>query len=160
QVVTAQFLATLGNSDLRPERTTEFEGGFDADMLDSRLTLTVSGYRKTTNDALVAIEVAPSVYGTATMMRNIGVVRNMGFEIMAGAQLVRSSPVTWHTQLMISQNRNVVVNLGAGQQPFYSHINGNGVSGTRLAPGYPLFGSWTLPIVGYADGNGNGVLED
>ena len=25
--------------------------------------------------------------------------------------------------------------------------------------GYPLFGRWTKPVLGYADANGNGVLE-
>ena len=29
-----------------------------------------------------------------------------------------------------------------------------------MAPGYPLFGRWSRPILGYADANGNGVLED
>jgi hypothetical protein len=34
-----------------------------ADFLDSRLSLLVTGYRKTTDDALLRIPVAPSVYG-------------------------------------------------------------------------------------------------
>ena len=39
------------------------EGGLDADLLDSRVSLSLTAYRKTTDDALVNVPLAPSVYG-------------------------------------------------------------------------------------------------
>src|SRR5690606_21157973 len=63
QFQSAVVLATLGNTQIRPERTGEFEGGLDADLLDGRLTITATGYRKTTDDALLYVPVAPEIYG-------------------------------------------------------------------------------------------------
>ncbi|HXE57162.1 MAG TPA: SusC/RagA family TonB-linked outer membrane protein [Gemmatimonadales bacterium] len=151
-------LQTLGNTELKPERTKELEGGLDADLLDDRMRVSITAYRKTTSDALLPVPLPPSVYGDGVaVLRNVGVVRNTGLEFQLGAQVVRSAPVTWGVDLAFSQNRNEVVELGPGVEPFYTE--GNQQSGIRVAPGYPLFSQWVRPIVGYADANGNGVLE-
>jgi len=152
-------LERLGNTKLRPEQSTELEGGFDADLLNNGLSVGITGYRKTTDDFLLDVPVAPSVYGRGmTFTRNVGALRNTGLEFTVDAQLLRSAPVTWGTHLSVSQNRNMVVKLGPGVDPFYTSMTGS--SGTRVAPGYPLFGRWSRPILGYADANGNGVLEN
>ena len=151
-------LKSIGNSELGPERTTEIEGGFDADLLADRLTLSFTGYRKTTTDALLAVPVAPSVYGSGVRTtKNVGVIRNAGVEASLGARVFRTDPLTWDVQVAVSQQRNMVVELGPGVEPFYTELNEGG--GTRVAPGYPLFGRWTRPMLGYADANGNGILE-
>jgi TonB-linked SusC/RagA family outer membrane protein len=157
QSVDVTQLTSLGNTQLKPERSTEFEGGFDADLLDDRLSLGVTGYRKTREDALMQLPLPPSVYGEgAVILKNIGTVRNTGLEMMMGAELVRSAPVTWSAQLQVSRNRNVVISLGPGVAPF-SVENGGLLQAIR--PGYPLFGIWARPIVGYADANHDGVIE-
>jgi len=157
QSVTGAGLLTLGNTEVRPERSKEFEGGFDTDLLDSRLRLSITGYYKSTDDALLSIPVAPSVYGNSvTITKNIGLTRNTGLELALGADVIRSGPVTWQTNLTLSQRRDVLVRLAPGVEPFYTSSAGNGI---RMAPGYPLFGRWSKPILGYADANGNGVLE-
>lgn len=152
------FLQTLGNTQLKPERTREMEGGFDADMFDDRLSLGVTGYHKRTFDMLLDVPVPPSVYGSnVSLTRNIGEVVNAGFEVSISAQPIRTEQVTWGTQLLVSRQRGHVVKLGEGIEPFYT--SGNSEGGIRLAPGYPLFGRWVKPILGYSDANANGVLE-
>ncbi|MBX6331023.1 MAG: SusC/RagA family TonB-linked outer membrane protein [Gemmatimonadaceae bacterium] len=146
-------LLSLGNSALRPERSTEIEGGFDADMFGDRLSVSVTGYRKMRYDALMSVPVAPSVYGRGIeVYRNIGEIRNTGLELSVSAQLVRSAPVTWSTTVNLSRNHNMVTKLGQGVQPF-------GPNDARVVAGYPLFGRWAKPILGYSDVNGNGVIE-
>jgi TonB-linked SusC/RagA family outer membrane protein len=153
QFVPGATLATLGNTGLKPERSTEFEGGFDADLLNDRFTLSATGYRKTRVDALMNVPLPPSVYGDgASVLKNIGTIRNSGVELMAGAQLVRSEFLTWGTQLQVSHNQNVVVTLGPGVEPF-------GETNARVVPGYPLFSRWGKPVLGYNDSNGDGVLQ-
>ena len=61
QQVPGLTLATVGNPELRPERSSEIEGGLDLDLFDSRLSLVVTGYRKTTADALLATPLPPSI---------------------------------------------------------------------------------------------------
>jgi TonB-linked SusC/RagA family outer membrane protein len=154
QAVTTTTLETLGNTQIRPERSTEFEAGFDADLLADRLSLTVTGYRKTRNDALLLVPVPPSVDGGGQMLKNVGVIRNTGFEITLGTRLLRSNLVTWGTQLALSHNNNMVVSLAPGVTPFSL----DAVGGSRVAPGYPLNGKWAKPIIGYEDLNGDGIL--
>jgi hypothetical protein len=88
-----------------------------------------------------------------SILRNIGVIRNTGYELTVGTQWVRSDLVTWGTQFSVSHNRNVVVSLGRGVEPFTSP------DGSRVAAGYPLGGRWERPILGYGDQNGDGIIE-
>ncbi len=146
-------LAELGNTKLEPERSTEWEGGFDADVVDNRLSLSFTGYRKMRYDALMDVPVPPSVYGYGVnVLRNIGVVRNTGIELSVSAQLVRTDPVTWGATVSLSRNHHVLTELGKGVEPFYT-------GGGRVAAGYPLFGRWAKPILGYGDADDNGVIE-
>jgi TonB-linked SusC/RagA family outer membrane protein len=159
QMVDAVVLQSVGNTKLRPERSTELEGGFDADLLGDRLTLSFTSFRKTTTDAMLSVPLPPSVYGSnVKILQNIGVIRNTGLEASLGARVLRTDPVSLDVQVQLSQQRNEVVELGPGVEPFYSS-GGPTIGGARVAAGYPLFGRWTKPILGYADANGNGVLE-
>jgi hypothetical protein len=71
--------------------------------------------------------------------------------------LVRSDPVTWSTQIQVSHNQNMVVSLGPGIEPFTLGALSQG-SG-RVAAGYPLFGRWSTPLLGYSDRNGDGIID-
>jgi TonB-linked SusC/RagA family outer membrane protein len=152
QPVDITQIQTLGNTDLRPERSEEIEYGFDADVLGDRVTLSVTGYRKTRDDALMIVPLPPSVYGGGSQLQNIGVIRNTGFEVSLGMQLVRSDPITWSAQVLLSHNQSLVVSLGPGVTPFT-------IDNGRVQAGYPLFGIWARPILGYADANHDGVIE-
>ncbi|PYO64887.1 MAG: hypothetical protein DMD71_12095, partial [Gemmatimonadetes bacterium] len=57
--VPAFVIGNLGNADLKPERTTETEAGFDADLANDRLHLDVTFYSKSSRDALISRPLAP-----------------------------------------------------------------------------------------------------
>lgn len=146
-------VSTIGNSQIRPERSSEVEGGFDADFLHGQLSVGFSGYRKMRFDALEQVPVAPSVYGLGVHeLLNIGTVRNTGIEATVTAQPVRTDPVTWTASVNLTRNHNLVTKLGNGVLPF-------GPSDARIVAGYPLFGRWARPILGYADANHDGIIE-
>jgi len=154
--VTTTTLNTLGNTHLRPERSKEFEGGFDADMFDDNLTVGFSGYQNTRFDALIPVPVPPSVYGYLinSVLENVGVIRNTGIEISAGVTPVRTDLVTWGLTATLSRNTNKVLSLAQGVTPFFD------ATGTaRVVAGYPLYGRWARPILGYQDLNKNGIIE-
>ena len=161
QSVNVIQLQSLGNATLKPERSTELESGVDVDVFDDRVTLGFTVYRKTREDALMQFPLPPSVYGEgAQILENIGVIRNNGVEASVGTQLVRSRAITWSAQLSFSKNSNVVASLSPGVAALNTTSNTGGVSSLfRLEPGYPLFGIWARPIIGYADANSDGVLE-
>jgi hypothetical protein len=159
-VVNATTIATLGNTQIRPERSVEWEGGFDADMLQDALSVGITIYRKMRYDALLQVPVAPSVYGNGggfspdvLFFENVGEIRNTGLELSLTTQFVHSSMVSWSAVLNLSQNHNMVVQLGPGVLPFIVGAD------SRIAAGYPLFGFWARPILGYFDANRDGIIE-
>jgi len=153
---TTTNLNTLGNTQLRPERSKEFEGGFDTDLFSDRVTIGFSGYNQTRYDALINVPVPPSVYGNyiTSVEENVGVINNKGFELTLGFVPIRSDLITWNTQVSLSRNSNKVLSLAPGVTPFFDP------TGTeRVVAGYPLFGRWARPIIGYQDVNKDGIIE-
>ena len=155
-------LASLGNTRLHPERDRELEGGFDAQLWNQRLTLTVTGYQKMAYDAILSTPVAPSVATPLTraftITSNIGTIRNNGVEATASARILDRRLVDWSVNANIAKNTNDLVKLAAGQ----TGIQAAGISGgysVRIVQGFPLFGFWAPPVLGYSDANHNGVIE-
>src|SRR5437868_7452105 len=82
-----------GNAAIKPERQTELEGGVDLTMLNSRGSLSLTGYRRTITDLLLRVNDAPSK-GFIQRDVNGGEMRNTGIEIAAGATPIQSHAVT------------------------------------------------------------------
>jgi len=141
----------LGNSELKPERTAELEGGFEMKMLNNRFSLDFTAYQKRTKDALISAIIAPSVgTGATTVLRNLGAVRNRGLEVLANAQLVDKRSFAFDLTVNGSTNANKLLDLG-GTPPQIG-------TSTRVVEGYPLFGWWAQPINSYTDKNKDGIL--
>jgi len=143
-------LSALGNTDLKPERSTEFETGFDIKALDSRLNFEMTYYNKRTKDALIDAIVAPSAGSAANVTRNLGSVSNTGWEYQINSQLFDRASFGWDVTLSYSTNDNEVVSLGGTPEQ----------KGTTnwIIEGYPIRGFWENPILGYEDKNGDGLI--
>ena len=146
-------LSTLGNSQLVPEQSTEFEGGLDLGLWQDRVSLTWTGYNKTRRNAIVPIQIAPSVSGGGSVNINVGEIRDTGHELTLNAQVFQSRALGWTVGGNFSTQRNLVVRLNKGE----STIDFS--NGTRIEVGYPLFGRWAQPISAFADANHDGILE-
>jgi TonB-linked SusC/RagA family outer membrane protein len=155
--VSGLLLSTVGNPALRPERSTELEGGFDLGMWADRLTMEFTLYNKITRDALVDRALPPSL-GAASRQENIGKVRNSGLEFSATMRPVVSPLLDWTLTMSVSQNRNKLLTLGQTTLPPLPS-GGVGTVESRYVVGYPLGGFWEQPLLGYADVNGDGVID-
>ncbi len=141
----------VGNKDLKPERSTEFEAGFETKLLANRVSLDFTFYRKRTTDALINAVLAPSAgTGVTSVRRNLGQVENKGLELSTNLQLVNRNAFTWDLTVSGSTNSNKLISLG--ETPPQIGVN------TRVIEGYPLFGWWTRPITGWQDKNGDNIL--
>ena len=148
---------SLGNDVLKPERATEFEGGFDSRLFQDRVSLELTYYRKLTKDALIGAVVPPSLgTGLSTQRANLGSVRNSGLEVLVNALVLDTRNVTWNTSINGSTNDNNLETLGTDAQgrPLAPQVG----TTTRNQPGYPLFGYWQRQIRSYADANSDGIL--
>lgn len=142
--------AAIGNTNLKPERSTEFETGFEAGFLGGRYNVDLTYYHKKTNDALISAIVAPSLGAATSVRRNLGATMNRGWELLASGRIVDRD--WWGADLTISAsaNQNRLLDLG-GTPP---QINTN----NRFVEGYPMFAWWGRPILGWEDKDANGIL--
>jgi TonB-linked SusC/RagA family outer membrane protein len=146
-----------GNSELRPERASEIEGGFDARMFSNRVTAEFTYYSKQTKDALIGAVIPPDLGTGATSQRtNLGSVKNAGLEGLISAQLVDRRSFSWDASISGSSNANKLLTLGVDGQgrPLPPQVG----TTTRNQPGYPLFGYWQRKITSYADANNDGII--
>ncbi|GLC23880.1 SusC/RagA family TonB-linked outer membrane protein [Roseisolibacter agri] len=145
--------STLGNRNLKPERSAELELGFDGTYWNSRITTELTYYNKTSSDALFSRILPPSAgTGATARLENLGKVRNSGWEALINAQLLQRRALGWDVTFNGSMNSNELVSLGGLP---------NIVSSSTLQQreGYPLNGWWTRRLTGYNDANGNGIVE-
>lgn len=152
---TGAHLTSLGDPNLKPERTHEVELGFDSDLLSNRLHLSGTYYRKQSTDALEQVALPVSLIGSfgSTQIENVGSVLNWGYEFTASTRLIDTKPVAIDIAVNGSTNTNRLISLGNGVSSAIQDY-GNG----SLRPGYPLFALFTHPFQ-YKDLNGDGIIE-
>lgn len=142
----------IGNADLKPERSTEFEAGFDLGLLDDRLGLELTYYFKDSRDALIERIVAGSAGPLAEeRFENLGQVVNRGFEFLVNSRLVDRPSFAWDLTVSGSTNTNELKDLG-GVPPIIGAT-------IRQIEGYPLNGYWAPPIESFSDLDGDGFIE-
>ena len=146
---------SLGNADLKPERTREIEFGFDADLVPGRAHLEFTYYDKSSKDALIARRLAPSGGVSVTQFENLGEVSNKGVEILLNVTPVRTGNVVWDVTASAWGNKNRLIELGQGISPI---VFGLGGASQRHEEGYPLGGFWFVPFT-YSDANGDGIIQ-
>ncbi len=101
-----------GNFDLKPEKGTEFEAGFEAGFLNQRLGLDVTYFHKTTTDLILTVPVPPSSGFSSNPFRNIGEVLNKGWEVALRGTPVQVANFRWDFNLAASTLHNELIDLG------------------------------------------------
>ncbi len=143
-----------GNPRLDPERATEVEVGFDADLLDERINLIVTYARAQNTNALLNRTLPGSVgVGTTSARKeNVGRVLNANLELATTIKALETSnnQLTFNYNLTVSNNK--VTRLGTRVSPFTDKLSG-------VQVGYPLAGIWSRVVVGYIDVNNDGLLS-
>jgi TonB-linked SusC/RagA family outer membrane protein len=143
-------LQQLGNLDLKPEVTTEYEGGFDLGMLKDRVNLEFTYYAKIAKNELFQEPLPPSSgTGAGSQWVNLARVDNKGYEVSIEANILDTRPLSWDMRLSGSHTKNKLVTIGDVQLPL--------TQGARNVVGYPLFGLWDRPYT-FKDANGDGVI--
>jgi TonB-linked SusC/RagA family outer membrane protein len=149
------FVGGIGNENLKPELSKEYEIGFDAGFWHDRIGTEVTYYSKMTTDAIVARPLPLSEGEATTRLENLGRVKNAGLEYSVNAQLFTYRGVEGSLLVNGSRNANKLINLGQGIAPII--FGSDNVQ--RHQNGYPLGGYWAVPIVSYADKNNDGMLS-
>jgi len=105
-----QHAKTLGNEDLKPEITTEIEFGAEMRFLKNRISLDASYYSRKTVDQIFAINLSPET-GYTRRTRNMGDIRNKGFEIGLNATPLKYNDFQWDLGVNFTKNTSKVMAL-------------------------------------------------
>jgi TonB-dependent SusC/RagA subfamily outer membrane receptor len=147
----------LGNADLRPEKSTELESGFDSRWFGNRVTFELTYYDKLSKDALIDRVLSPSSgAAVSTIKANLGAVQNTGWETLINAQVIDRRMFGWDVTFNGAHNSNKLKSLGidpATGKPIPPIIN----TSTRQIEGYPINGYWQRPYT-WSDANGDGII--
>ena len=149
------FVGGIGNANLKPELSKEYELGFDAGIWHDRIGTEITYYSKKTTDAIVARPIPPSEGEATTRLENLGRVKNAGLEYSVNANLFDMHGVAATLLVNGSRTSNKLLNLGNGIAPII--FGADNVQ--RHQNGYPLGGYWAVPIKSYGDLNGDGMIS-
>lgn len=105
-----ELSGTLGNINLKPERTTEYEVGVEASLFQRKVTFDISYYNRKTEDLIVGVPLDPST-GYLRQAANIGDVVNRGIEVAIGLTPIKNDNFSWNLNYTFSKNDNEVTRI-------------------------------------------------
>lgn len=180
-IANAVLIGSLPSRDLSWETTEQIDLGLEVGILQDRFLVEIDWYQKVTKDLLLS-KPLPNTAG-GTQLQNIGSIRNRGLEFSLRSFNISQGDLRWETQLTVSGNRNIILELGGDEFINLRQPTNQGGSGVRLVPGYsvPVFvgatylgtyktqeeidadGTNGRSFLGgprYEDLDGNGVIND
>ena len=137
RLAAGEVISTLPNPDLKWEKTAQYNAGVDVGLLNDRINLVFDAYLKKTSDLLLAAPV-PASSGYTTMMRNIGDMRNSGFEFGINTVNIDKEDFSWTTALNFSYLKNEVTALGTNNEDVFMNPYFIGSNSNILRVGYPV----------------------
>lgn len=156
--VSALQYVTFGNPDLKPERGSEIEIGFDMAMLSSRVEVEATYYNTRTRDALIRVPIAPSIGFSGSQLQNLGEITNQGFEFLFNVVPLITNNFRIENTITVTTNKNELVSFGDNRDQV---IFGVYAPVHRFQEGYPLGAFWATRVQRDANGsvitNANGV---
>lgn len=125
----------LGNPDLRPEVSTEYEAGADLGLFADRMSVNATYWDRTVEDVLIARQFPPSGGFQNTQLDNIGQMKAHGIELGVEGLVANTPRYSVDLFANAAYLRETVTDLG---------------DAPPMKPGYFRYGNWIRE--GYAPG--------
>lgn len=175
-VVVGKSLTSLGNQNLKWETSRQLDVGFNAALLDDKVTLSAGYFQKTTEDMLFNVSI-PNASGFSSTRDNVGEMVNKGLDIEIGANLA-SQDFSWSGNLSMSfldnevtympeeiskiTSRNNVTQVGYAVGSLYGYVI-HGIFTTQEQLDDPNLHGWPgskkLGAYIYEDVNSDGKID-
>lgn len=145
-------ISAVGNPNLQPERSSEIEVGFDADMFHERIMLTLTYANKQNRNTLIDRPLASSAGVIEARQENIAKVVNQSTMIQVIARPIERDNFRVRLTSNIAFSHNEIKSLGSGVSPY-------GTFEQRYVEGYPVGGLWSRQVLGVIDANNDGFID-
>ncbi|HEV7329883.1 MAG TPA: TonB-dependent receptor [Flavisolibacter sp.] len=103
----------VGDSSLTWELNKPFNVGIDFGILRNRINVTADFYTRKSEDLLLDVPLSRTT-GFSTATRNIGAMKNTGFEFAINAIPVQNRNFNWIVDLNFATNKNEILSLPEG----------------------------------------------
>ncbi|GAB3689079.1 TonB-dependent receptor [Spirosoma flavus] len=107
------FSRNVGNAALGWELSSTTNFGVDFGLFNGRLNTSIDYYDTRTMDLLLDRGLPPTT-GVTTVKQNIGKTRNRGFEVTLGSTNIRTSNLTWTSNVTFTRNKEEITELVTG----------------------------------------------
>jgi len=101
---------TMNNPDLKPEKTTSFETGFDLRFFDNLLSIDGTYYNSSTLNQIISASL-PTSSGYIQRLYNAGEIQNWGYELSMTGKILNKGKLKWESRINFSKNNSLVVSL-------------------------------------------------
>ena len=166
-----QYIPLGYNEDLKWETTTTYNAGIDFGFLNNRITGSFDVYHRKTTDMLMSAPVAAMSNFGNRITKNIGSMKNTGFELSLTVRPIQTENVQWEISGNATYNKNEIAELAGDGQPIEYGDVGLGTGNYALAhqEKQPMGSFWVYQQVYGEDGkplqgvvvdrDGNGVID-
>lgn len=114
-------ISKLPNPNLRWEKNTSWNAGFETALFDNRLTFSVDYYQRIGTDQLIN-KVVSHTLGRTNIQLNAGTLVNKGLDFMATMTPIRTKDWTWTLNVNGSHNENIVTDGGINTDYTYLQL--------------------------------------
>ncbi|RYZ29498.1 MAG: SusC/RagA family TonB-linked outer membrane protein, partial [Chitinophagaceae bacterium] len=137
----AVFPANMELTNLRWEKTTEYNTGINLILFKNKINLDVEMYRRRTTDLFFNGLQISSFTGFNSVDMNVGTMDNQGFEVSLFTQPYKSKNWTVDFNINVARNENIIREISDFYPRERGNINSNGQYKTYMQVNNP-FGSF------------------
>ncbi|HJV77437.1 MAG TPA: TonB-dependent receptor [Paludibacter sp.] len=162
------------NKKLKWETTTTYNAGLDWGLLNNRITGSIDGYYRVTDNLISRVNVAAGTNFSNIVTQNIGSLENKGVEFTLTGKPVSTKDFTWDISYNATYNNNKITKLtGTGANTAETNrgiSSGTGNYVEYQQVDFPAYSYYVYqqvydanhkPIEGlYVDRNGDGKIND
>lgn len=134
----SQLTASLGNPDVKWEKTESSNAGIDARLFNWKLNFSVDVYNRLTDGLLMQIPLGgysgTTTSGSAGALGapyiNIGSVGNRGIDLHVNSTNITTKDFSWSSDFTLSHNKNKVLKLNTGGASLPGYFNNEVIAQT------------------------------
>ncbi|BDD09965.1 SusC/RagA family TonB-linked outer membrane protein [Fulvitalea axinellae] len=146
-------------NNLKWERITQANLGFEAALFDNRLNLEFDVYQKKSTDLLWTLNV-PTASGFSSMTRNQGEMSNKGIEFSFRGVPYKTKDWRVDVQFNIAKNLNTVDEIPENFSLKSGNVLDNGNYATRVVTGDPIGGFYGYRYKGVYKNTADAIVRD
>ncbi|MDR1672120.1 MAG: SusC/RagA family TonB-linked outer membrane protein [Bacteroidales bacterium] len=132
------YPASMELKNLRWERSSEVNLGFNLIMWNNRINVDFDWYHKVTNDLMFSGVTIPDISGVSTINMNVGTLENNGWELSVFTTPVRSKDWQVDFRFTLSRTENMVTSLSKNIPLSATPTAANGNYLARIQENNPL----------------------